>query len=512
MKLPETDMKKGRMSAADLVIDFEAGIVEKDGQTLILSDLTWRTLCCLAHRRGAVVTLDELIKSVWGDMDITNETVSQRIKLLRRELGDDGQNPRYIGTVRNRGFRFLPSIESAEPRIFKKAYPPLFVLTIVAIVVVGFAIYLRPAAIKAPENSEIELARIIERAKEYLSRLSDEDNQIAISLYEEALRRDGDNHGAIVGLSFAFTHNATKFNYPLEWALRGERLARQAIEIETNARAYHALAFTFDAQGQIDEALRYYEMALSLDPDNAATLSSAAYLYQVRGQLARSIEYGMRAHRLNPDIAFTEVQIAASLHLLERDAEASEWVEQGLLMKPDNVFIHSVKANILFSHGRKEDALRTIERAIEIGIDRPELFILQGLIAIIDERTDDARNSFLAANSISPSRHPGDPYIVWLDLLSGVNVVGTEAQIIIASVIEDQNAGIADPSTLLVVAGLYAAMKDEDAALAVLNEAVDAGHRDWRMIKRHPMFTSLHTDHRFEVVLDRMRTLVSAER
>jgi len=520
MKFSETNMNKGRLIAADLTIDFDAGIVEKDGEKLVLPDLTWRTLCCLVDAKGAIVTVDELITSVWGDLDITNETVTQRIKLLRRELGDDGQNPRYIGTVRNRGFRFLPSGENQEtpaaqpatssvsPK-FQGVLPKALGIAVLVVVVAftGIWVYAPSPTANRSEGAEAELRRIINRGNEYLSRIQLEDNQLAITLFEQALERDGDNPDALVGLSFALTHNSTKFNYPLEWAKRGETLAQKAIDIESSASAYHALAFALDAQDRRDFAVEYYEKALSLDADNGAVLGSVAYLYQVQGQLARALDYGRKAIALNPSLAFSEVQLASTLYLLERDAEANEWFERGLTLKPDNVFIYSAKTNFMFAQGRFEAALETIDQAINAGVNRPELFVQRGLIDALENRQDDARNSFQLANDVSPTRESGKAYLVWLDMMQGVSGADEKAQSIISDMQDSTN-----PATLFIVSGLQAGLKNQAAAIEALNGAIDAGYRDWRTVNRHPMFLTLHENPLFAASINRMRGLIAAEK
>ncbi len=509
MKSDEANMKRGVLAAADLIIDFDAGTIEKDGRILVLPDLTWRTLCCLAGRRGAIVSIEELIQSVWGDREITNETVTQRIKLLRRELGDDGQNPRYIGTVRNRGFRFLPETTSPKAPQFSNNFSFSGKLTVAALLVAAFAtagLYYQFSNSPAPKQTETELARIIARGNEYLSRLQHDDNQLAISLFEQALERDNDNQRALIGLSFAASHNSSKFNYPLEWAVRSETLARKAITLGQSAQAYHALAFALDAQGRTDDAIIYYEKGRSLVPDNAAITGSTAYLYQVRGQLARALEYGLTAHTLNPDIAFSEVQVAATLHLLERDTEASEWIARGLTLKPDNVFIYSAKANIQFALGNDDELIETIHQATANGVERPELYVMQGLVAARAGRLDDARSSFLMANDISPSRKTGKPYRIWVDVMSGADNAQTEAQLWVSHIKSTDS-----PATLLVAAGLHTSLDEQDLAIETLSSAVDAGYRDWRTLSGHPMFSNLHNSPSFATVLDRIRSLVQDE-
>ena len=61
----------------------------------------------LAAAKGAVVSKDALIDSVWNGSIISDHSVANAISDLRRALGDDTRNPRYIETIPKRGYRLL---------------------------------------------------------------------------------------------------------------------------------------------------------------------------------------------------------------------------------------------------------------------------------------------------------------------------------------------------------------------------------------------------------------------
>lgn len=501
VKLGETQMNSGQYRAADLVIDFDAGIVTKHGQALTLPDLTWRTLCCLLERPGAIVSIDQLIETVWGDVSVSNETVTQRIKLLRRALEDDGQNPHYVETVRGRGFRFIAEPVKAQSLQRSRI---LIGAPIAAALIVGIAVFGMQNVNDVPPADAA--ARVVARGNEYLARIKREDNQIAIELYEEALRRDADNVGALVGLSFASAHNASKFNMPFEWTKKAQKLAERALALGGGTQAHHALGFSLDAQGKVDEAITQYEKALELEPDNAAAISSVAYLYQRRGQLARALEYGLRANMLNPDIAFSEVQVAATLFLLGRDTEANEWLNRGMMLKPDNVFIYSAKTDYLMSRGQFGSALDTIAEAQSRGIHRPELLVHRGLIAAEQGRWEEAREAFEAASQLDPTRATGKPYSLWLRLQEG----DAQAQVLATDWIAEHRSA-SDYLPLLLASGLELAQGYDHAALLLLNEAVEKGFRDWRWLERHPVFSSIQGTEELIAIVTAIQALVIAE-
>ncbi len=54
-----------------------------------------------------MVTRDQLMREVWDTTWWSStKTLDMHISWLRKKLGDDAANPRYIATVRGVGFRF----------------------------------------------------------------------------------------------------------------------------------------------------------------------------------------------------------------------------------------------------------------------------------------------------------------------------------------------------------------------------------------------------------------------
>jgi Tol biopolymer transport system component/DNA-binding winged helix-turn-helix (wHTH) protein len=68
-------------------------------------------LLFLCARQGQVIGADELIRAVWGGRPMADNPVYKSVAKLRRALGDDAANPRYIATVAKRGYRLLATVE-----------------------------------------------------------------------------------------------------------------------------------------------------------------------------------------------------------------------------------------------------------------------------------------------------------------------------------------------------------------------------------------------------------------
>ncbi|WP_300014367.1 winged helix-turn-helix domain-containing protein [uncultured Roseobacter sp.] len=65
----------------------------------------------LLENEGRVVSRDEILKAIWRDVHVTPDIVREYIFDLRQALGDSASNPRYIETVRGKGFRLLGGVE-----------------------------------------------------------------------------------------------------------------------------------------------------------------------------------------------------------------------------------------------------------------------------------------------------------------------------------------------------------------------------------------------------------------
>ncbi|MEP4147630.1 MAG: AAA family ATPase [Halioglobus sp.] len=78
-----------------------------DGHIVVLRPKSWNLLCYMAARPGLLLTKKELIEAVWADRVVTEASLNQAVRELRKALGDDARSPRYIETVHRLGFRFI---------------------------------------------------------------------------------------------------------------------------------------------------------------------------------------------------------------------------------------------------------------------------------------------------------------------------------------------------------------------------------------------------------------------
>jgi DNA-binding response OmpR family regulator len=79
-----------------------------DGKPVEISTLEFDLLAALAASPGRVFTREQLMESVWGwDYFGVDRVVDVHVVSIRKALGDDPAHPRFIGTVRGVGYKFV---------------------------------------------------------------------------------------------------------------------------------------------------------------------------------------------------------------------------------------------------------------------------------------------------------------------------------------------------------------------------------------------------------------------
>src|SRR5215469_10036553 len=84
------------------------------GKEITVEQKAFRALLFLLRNSQRLITKEELLRAVWGDTAVTEGSLTRCIWLLRRLLGDDVNEPRYIATVATVGYRFVCAVEAAE--------------------------------------------------------------------------------------------------------------------------------------------------------------------------------------------------------------------------------------------------------------------------------------------------------------------------------------------------------------------------------------------------------------
>lgn len=105
-------MRAEKAVPQDLVLDLNSFQLIRAGQPMKLENSPMELLILLVRRRGALVTREEIIRTIWGDavhVDV-DAGINTAIRKIRLALEDDAASPRFLETVVGKGYRFVGPI------------------------------------------------------------------------------------------------------------------------------------------------------------------------------------------------------------------------------------------------------------------------------------------------------------------------------------------------------------------------------------------------------------------
>src|SRR3984957_11625253 len=97
-------------------LDLRAGELFKNGKKIKIQEQPVQILAMLLERPGEVVTREELRERLWSEDTFVDfeHSLNTAIKKLRLALNDDPEKPRFIETLRRRGYRFAAAVAGSE--------------------------------------------------------------------------------------------------------------------------------------------------------------------------------------------------------------------------------------------------------------------------------------------------------------------------------------------------------------------------------------------------------------
>src|SRR4030095_10787855 len=180
------------------------------GKPVPLTSKAFDTLVVLIENRDRVVTKDELLTSVWPDVEVEEGNVTQQIFLLRKALGETAQQPRYIITIPGHGYRFTARVNAISEDTTATAWLPngapsrqatrgsmffatgLTLFGVIALAIVLGSRWLPMDQARVPADFTRHIAKITESGKATLSAISRDGRYVAY------IENDGDEYSLLL--------------------------------------------------------------------------------------------------------------------------------------------------------------------------------------------------------------------------------------------------------------------------------------------------------------------------
>ncbi|HEX6177415.1 MAG TPA: winged helix-turn-helix domain-containing protein, partial [Thermoanaerobaculia bacterium] len=90
--------------------------LRRGGEPIALRPKCFDLLVYFVQHPGRVISKDELMREIWGDVIVDEGTINRTVTALRASLGDESDDPRYIQTVPRRGYKFIAAVATEEER------------------------------------------------------------------------------------------------------------------------------------------------------------------------------------------------------------------------------------------------------------------------------------------------------------------------------------------------------------------------------------------------------------
>jgi adenylate cyclase len=391
-----------RYGVGNLVVDVQAGVVTRGSRRIDLPPLTFKLLVALVRHAPDVVRREELLETVWPGEFVGDATLSQRVALLRRALGERSGQARYIGSARGWGYKIVPPVERIEV-----TGEPIRALAVLPLVNLSghtdedyFADGITEALITS--LSKIRALKVISRTSSMCYRRTEKrPPQIACELGVQALVEGSVlRSGGRVWISAQLVRAATDQHM---WAesydrdaadvltLLNELAATIAKEIRVvlsadeqkqfrQRRTVHPAAQEANLRGRyhlarwtptdLDRAAAWFEDAARADPSFAEPLVGLAFAY-----LLRAVPFG------------SGMTAAAVRQLTTKSRDA---VHRALSMDPSHAEGHAILGMVrLFHDWDWAGAEEALDRAIELDANSSTAHFYRALLAstVLDRDT-----------------------------------------------------------------------------------------------------------------------------
>lgn len=394
----------------DLTVNTETQEVYRGEERLEVTGLNFRLLAYFMVRGTQIASFDEIIQSVWVPSQVSNETVTQRIRLLRVALDDHQKKSKYIRSVRGTGYQLCEtpteSVKSTSSTTdqgpsHSRAFPRFISVCIgLSACVIATWIYLSGWM----SNSKSEVVSLYEqrmaRAQYFLKQREAEDIERALALLAQ-IELDGKNDPKwLLAKSVSLSTKVCRFGAALVVADEAEDLAESAIAFNGDkAQALAALAYNYDCRGDTQKAINMYRQAIehSLDPE-FGVYSALAYLLGETGHVSESLAIHKRLESEGRSDAFLYLQLARNYALLQYDDLAMQYYRLSFDLYPENLFSNLAYPMFLFSQGLFEQS----SQILAIAENRPQhadLHVLKAELYILNNQPTRSLNALKQATA-----------------------------------------------------------------------------------------------------------------
>ena len=311
---------------------------------------------------------DRLVADVWGGKFITDDAVQVAVYAIRQAFDDDPKSPRFIETIRGRGYRWIAKADAEVPKRARWWIAPAAAVLATSFAALVWAV-LRPPQPMPTIRQTSELVRAQARGLFFSQRTTREDFEKARAEFRKAIAVDdrfAEPHAALAETCVRLIELGSSDRQACETEARRE--VRRAMELGPRLALSHAAlaSVQFVLDRDVVKAERSFLDALQLDPSLPDIHRRYAYLLGATGRFARAEEEAKIAADMEPASAGAISDLAWT-HVLAGDLpEAERLYRDALRLDPANAATLFSLGYCLDLRGAPVDAMNAYRRAMQV--------------------------------------------------------------------------------------------------------------------------------------------------
>lgn len=98
------EKSESKIQFKDLILDLESQSLMKQGEVIVLTYTEFKILELFVTHPKKIYSLDNIYQSIWQEDVIGDSTIMVHIKNIRKKLGDNSREPKYIKTAWGKGY------------------------------------------------------------------------------------------------------------------------------------------------------------------------------------------------------------------------------------------------------------------------------------------------------------------------------------------------------------------------------------------------------------------------
>ena len=399
-------------------IDMQRYLLLRDDEPVPLSPKAFKTLLVLVENRDRVVLKEELLNAIWPDSYVEESNLAQNVFVLRKALGEEKSDHRYIVTLPGTGYRFVAQVRELGGKGLPQdstlnenslAISSIAVLPFRPLVEEGSDKFLGLGLTDALVTKLSSLKQIKVRPTIFVLRYRDATSDL-ISIGRElnvdafldgVFQRDGDQIRVsvqLVRVRDGTTLWAAKFDesftnlFSIQDSISEQVVRALALELSIEERRQLAKSYTdstdafqlyirgryFWNQRTLEglrKSIDYAQQAIAMDPTYAPAYVGLADAYNLlagHGGLApretfpKAKAAAMRAIEVDSGLAEAYASLGFVNYRFEWDwREAEKNFRQAIELKPNYATGHHWFGECLAAMGRFEESLAALRRAQE---------------------------------------------------------------------------------------------------------------------------------------------------